>query len=233
MSRFISLLILSAVVFTPLTAGIGVTILPRNPTVEVDGTSELLIKRIPEGSIFLLSVNKDRDVSHYQIQWYKDGQPINGETTQELRYPIALASHAGTYTVEIASPCAKVQSKPMQVVVEQRKYQINTEVTGQQDGIAGMLDETTIAPFTLETCKPNPVNDRATITFHSVESSPVTLKIVDLNGNVVATLINDILPAGEHSVTISTRQHNMSNSLYYYVLSAPGFTDTKPMMLVK
>ncbi len=110
---------------------------------------------------------------------------------------------------------------------------MNSEI-GSGDGVAGHLQETTtLSAFALNECQPNPVTDRATITFVSQQTSEVTLKVVDLNGNVVATLVNDVLPAGSHSVSFNTSDHNMTSSLYYYVLSAPGFTDTKPLMLVK
>ena len=232
MSRFISLIVLAAVISIPLTAGSTIRILPSNPTVDVDGSIEKLEKRIPEGGRFALTVNKGKDVSFYNIQWFKNGERIEGATTQELSYPIAMFDMAGQYTVEMSSPCATVTSKPMDVVVESRQFQVNTEIPSNH-GVAGNLDETANTAFTLNECKPNPVTDMATISFVSTATSPVTIKVVNLNGQVVATLVNDVLPAGEHSVSISTREYNMTNALYYYVLSAPGFTDTKPMMLVK
>jgi hypothetical protein len=124
-------------------------------------------------------------------------------------------------------------SKPMQVVVEERSFALNTEVGGSEVGVAGRVDETTAPSFELHECKPNPVTDRTQITFETTSSSPVVLKVVDLNGNVIATLVNDVVSAGTHSVEFNTREHNMSSQLYYYVLSAPGYTATKPLMLVK
>jgi hypothetical protein len=61
----------------------------------------------------------------------------------------------------------------------------------------------------------------------------VTLRVVDATGALVATLVNDMLPAGEHTVAMNTKDHNMSSQLYFVVMSAPGFTDTKPLMLAK
>lgn len=233
MHRILTLVLCVVLLTIPALAGQTIRILPRTYDVKVDGNTELTIKRMPEGAVFLLTVNKGQDVSFYDIQWFKDGQPIQGATGQELTYPIATADMNGTYSVEMASPCARVMSKPMQVIVENRSFQVNTEIGGPSDGVTGHLQETTTANFELKECQPNPVTDRATITFVSQATSEVTLKVVDLNGNVVATLVNDVLPAGSHSVSFNTGEHNMNSSLYYYVLSAPGFTDTKPLMLVK
>ena len=239
MSRFITLILLAVMVAAPATAGAGIRIFPANHSAELDygdAKRKMTVKRIPEGKQFKLTVNDGKDVSFYQIQWFKDGQPIPGENGQHLTYPIATEELEGTYTVEMASPCRTVMSKPMQVFVERRDFQVNTEIPGTEteDGVAGgMVDETSVVQFTLKDCQPNPVIDRATIEFDSEVTAPVTLKIVDLNGNVVATLVNDVLPAGSHSVSIATRDYDMSSSMYYYVLTAPGFTDTKPMLLVK
>lgn len=195
-----------------------------------------LVKRMPEGSEFVLTVNKDQDMRHLTIRWFKDGQLLRGEHGQELRYPIAQADMAGVYTVELAGPCATVTSKPMQVVIEPRSFIVQSDLVPLDvDGtvIAGRTHGTETAGFALFDCQPNPVTDQATIRFATAATSEVVVKVVDLNGAVVATLVNDVLPAGEHTVTINTREHDMQSSLYYYVLSAPGYTATKPMMLVK
>ncbi|MGA0045062.1 MAG: hypothetical protein ACO3I4_02270 [Candidatus Kapaibacteriota bacterium] len=194
-----------------------------------------LMKRMPEGSEFVLTVNKDQDMRHLTVRWFKDGVLLRGEHGQELRYPIARPDMAGVYTVELAGPCATVTSKPMQVIIEPRGYIVQSDVESGTDGsvIAGKTHETDVSGFTLFECQPNPVTDQATIRFSTAATSDVVVKVVDLHGAVVATLVNDVLPAGEHTVTIDTREHNMQSSLYYYVLSAPGYTATKPMMLVK
>ncbi|MBK9184620.1 MAG: hypothetical protein IPM83_16370 [Ignavibacteria bacterium] len=108
---------------------------------------------------------------------------------------------------------------------------MNTQ-TGGNEGVAG-LNGTTTSAFELGEVAPNPVFDRATLSFTTRETALVTVRVVDLVGNVVATLVNDVLPSGEHTVAMNTKDHNMSSSLYYVVMSAPGFTDTKPLMLAR
>ncbi len=234
MSRIIILALAALLFSSQAFAGATVRVLPRVQNVEVDGQTEVAVKRMPIGSLFVLTVNKGQDVRHYEIQWYKDGIPLQGEVGQELRYPIATPELAGVYTVKMSSPCASVMSKPIQVHIENRPFQLNTEMGGTHDGVAGRRTLESASPvFQLLDCKPNPVSDRTQISFTTSESAPVVLKVVDLNGNVVATLVNDVVPAGTHSVEFNTREHNMASELYYYVLSAPGFTATKPLMLIK
>lgn len=217
----------------PAVSGVTVRVVPRPRNVDVDGNTEMSVKRMVAGAPFVLTVCKGQDVRHFDIQWYKDGAPLAGETSQELRYAIASADLAGTYSVSMASPCATVMSKSMTVIISDRKFPLNTEIGGNHDGVAGRTDEAIAPSFVLNDCTPNPVTDRTTVSFETSESAPVTLKVVDLNGNVVATLVNDVVPSGLHSVEFNTRENNMSSELYYFVLSAPGFTATKPLMLVK
>ncbi|MCO6466671.1 MAG: T9SS type A sorting domain-containing protein [Bradyrhizobiaceae bacterium] len=232
MRRLFILSALLIAVSLPSFAALTVRVVPRPRNVDVDGNVEMSVKHMVAGAPFVLTVCKDQDVRHFDIQWFKDGVKLEGETGQHLRYPLATADLAGVYTVSMSSPCATVMSKPMTVVVENRRFALNTEIGGN-DGVAGHTNEVGVPTFTLHECSPNPVTDRTTITFETSSTSPVTLKVVDLNGNVIATLVNDVVPAGTHSVDFNTREHNMASELYYYVLSAPGFTATKPLMLVK
>jgi len=229
MMRTLLVLALISVMGTGLMAGTTIRVLPTPRQANVDGMPGASIKRMPMGGEFLLTVNKGEDVSFYQIQWFKNGVALPGETGQELRYKFASPDMAGVYTVSMANPCAKVESSPIQVIVERRQSQVNTTV-GEPRVIAG-VDGT--SPFELSDVAPNPVQDRAKITFVTREPSFVTIRVHDVTGAVVATLVNDELPAGEHTATITTREHDMSSSLYYVVMSAPGFTDTKPLLIAK
>jgi hypothetical protein len=231
MKRYLLFIAAISVAITPLIGGGTVRVYQRPKAVLLDNVSEALIKRVPQGDDLVLTVNKGENVTGYRIQWYKDGQPLTGEDSQELRRPMATEAENGEYTVQMSSPCATVMSKPITVIVQPREFLINTHLPSGE-GVAGSGESYT-SQFELKACQPNPVTDRATITFITHVEAQVTLKLVDLNGNVVATLVNDVLPIGEHDVTISTSEHQMSSSMYYYVLTAPGYTDTKPLMIVK
>lgn len=231
MHRLFTLIVLCATAISMSTAGITVRVVPTARHIEVDGIQGAAVKRMPDGGEFSLAVNKGQDVSFYGLQWFKDGEAIPGETNQELRYSVASSDMNGVYTITMSNPCATVESKPIQVIVERRAFQVNTRVVPEQ-GVAG-INGTTTSAFELKDISPNPVQDRATLNFTTRESAFVTIRIVDLVGHVVATLVNDVLQAGEHTVAMNTGEHNMSSALYYVVMSAPGFTDTKSLMLSK
>jgi hypothetical protein len=226
MNRFAALCASALLLTSAMTAGGNVRVFPRTFDATVDGSSEMMIKRMPAGGEFLLEVNKGQDVSFYTIQWYKDGVLLEGQTTQRLQFDVATTDMNGIYTVTMTSPCATSTSKPMRVIVGSNPYAINTRI-----GTTGALNESTLAPFALQDATPNPATDKTTIMFSTTETAPVELKVVDLNGRVVTTLVNETLTAGEHEVMLNAKAFDMAGGLYYIVLTAPGFTQSKPLVL--
>lgn len=78
---------------------------------------------------------------------------------------------------------------------------------------------------------PNPFNPSTTIKFSLNNNSYVTLKIYDLSGKEIATVINSNLAAGTYNV--KWEPNGLSSGVYYYKLDADGFTDTKRMVIIK
>ena len=93
--------------------------------------------------------------------------------------------------------------------------------------------------FALEHNYPNPFNPTTTIDFRlpapsGVEGSTVsfvTLKVFDLHGREVATLVNETLPAGRYKVNWDAR--NMPSGVYFCRLNAGSFSATEKLVLVK
>jgi hypothetical protein len=87
------------------------------------------------------------------------------------------------------------------------------------------------ASFALEQNYPNPFNPSTTISFSIPSRSFVSLKIFDVMGREVATIVSDHLSAGRYE-----RQWNASGSasgMYFYRLQAGSFTETKRLAFVK
>jgi len=87
------------------------------------------------------------------------------------------------------------------------------------------------AQFTLSQNYPNPFNPSTTISFNLPSQSIVSLKIFDLLGREVATIVSEKMSAGSY-----TRQWNaaeMPSGVYFYRLQAGSFTETKKLVLLK
>jgi hypothetical protein len=78
---------------------------------------------------------------------------------------------------------------------------------------------------------PNPFNPATKISFYLPNSGDVTLKIYDLLGREVETLINDHLTAGNYSIEWNAQ--NYSSGIYLYKLHSANYTETRKMLLVK
>ena len=88
------------------------------------------------------------------------------------------------------------------------------------------------ASFTLEQNYPNPFNPVTTIRFSLAKSTSVKLEIIDRTGRVVATLVDETLPAGAY--TTSFDAGGQASGVYFYRLSTDrGFSQTKKLVLVK
>jgi hypothetical protein len=59
----------------------------------------------------------------------------------------------------------------------------------------------------------------------------VTLKVYDILGREVKTLVNELQSAGNHSVTFNAE--GLSTGIYLYRIEAGNFTETKKLLLLK
>ena len=78
---------------------------------------------------------------------------------------------------------------------------------------------------------PNPFNPSTTINYELPASNFVTLKIYDLVGKEVATLVNEKLDAGRYSATFNGS--NLASGMYFYKITAGEFTFVRKMVLIK
>jgi len=85
--------------------------------------------------------------------------------------------------------------------------------------------------FSLERAYPNPFNPVTNITIALPEVSDVKLLVYDLQGRMVAELINGIKPAGYHSIYWNASNH--ASGIYFVKMLTPEFTKTQKLMLVK
>ncbi len=85
--------------------------------------------------------------------------------------------------------------------------------------------------FSLSQNYPNPFNPTTNLEFSISELGFVTLKIYDMTGKEIRTLVNEVKPAGRYSVVFDGS--NLSSGIYYYKIESGTFSQVKRMMLVK
>jgi hypothetical protein len=99
--------------------------------------------------------------------------------------------------------------------------------------IIGIKNINTTLPdgFNLFQNYPNPFNPNTNIRFQIKESGFVTLKIYDVTGRVLETLVNSKLSQGLYEVNFESE--NLSSGTYFYRLNSGNNTQTKVMALIK
>lgn len=85
--------------------------------------------------------------------------------------------------------------------------------------------------FYLSVNYPNPFNPTTTISFGLPVGNDVTLKIFDVLGREVSTLIDSKLTAGEYEVTFDAK--NLASGVYFYQLKTSQFLKTRKMLLLR
>lgn len=90
--------------------------------------------------------------------------------------------------------------------------------------------------YSLSQNYPNPFNPSTRIKFQLKEAGFVKLKVYNLIGSEIATLVNGNLQAGEYEVPFNVNQlenKNISSGVYFYRLETGDFIQTKKMVVIK
>ncbi|MFQ5606236.1 MAG: T9SS type A sorting domain-containing protein [bacterium] len=85
--------------------------------------------------------------------------------------------------------------------------------------------------FVLHQNYPNPFNPSTTVRFSLPRRERVILKVFDILGREVATLVDEELPSGEHSVVFDAK--NLSSGVYFYQLTAGQSSQIRKALLMK
>ena len=87
------------------------------------------------------------------------------------------------------------------------------------------------AEYALGQNYPNPFNPQTIITYSLPDAGSVTLRVFNVIGQEVATLVNGVKGAGHHQVVFDAS--GMSSGLYLYLIQVNGFTASRRMLVLK
>ncbi len=148
-----------------------------------------------------------------------DLAPIS--SSSEITYPLTLKR----IEIQLAGVNVQGQVTSGTIYVDNMRLKYPDETTG--------VDNIQILPnhFNLNQNYPNPFNPTTIISFDLVTSGKVSLKIYDILGREVTTLIDKEFNSGFHSLMFNAS--GLSSGVYLYRLSSGNFIKTKKMMLLK
>jgi parallel beta-helix repeat protein len=93
-----------------------------------------------------------------------------------------------------------------------------------------------ISAYKLSQNYPNPFNPGTRIVFDLKEPSPVSLKVYDVNGGLVRTLVAEKRERGRHEIAWDGKDDSnreVASGVYFYRLTAGSFSETKKMVVLK
>ena len=121
-----------------------------------------------------------------------------------------------------------------------KNFMANPEIQPMLDAIGFVSDNTDVSErignkipgnYALKNNYPNPFNPSTNIEFSISKAGPVSLKVYDILGKEVQTLVDEEINSGNYKVTFDA--HGLSSGIYFYVLKAGGKVFTKKMCLLK
>jgi hypothetical protein len=78
---------------------------------------------------------------------------------------------------------------------------------------------------------PNPFNPNTTIKYTTPQNGPVTIKLFDVIGREIATLVNEVKEVGSYEVNVNASR--LASGVYFYRMMAPNFVSVKKMIVMK
>jgi hypothetical protein len=146
-------------------------------------------------------------------------------------FPLNTIGKEGIISPSVVKP---VDNNHFFIELDQNKYKtlwFGIEKYG--NGVPLNVENNPIPPreYKLEQNYPNPFNPSTKFEFHIAARALVTLKIYDLLGREIQTLVNEERPQGIYTVTWSADQ--LPSGIYFYRLQAGTYTETKKLILLK
>jgi len=141
----------------------------------------------------------------------------------------------GTYSVSVSKPgYVDPASQVVSVSYSSTGTPHSATASFSISEVTGVVPTTTLQPttFTLEQNYPNPFNPTTTISYSIAASSRVTLRVFNLLGQEVATLVDQRQNAGSYQVKFGNS--NLTSGVYFYQLRVGNnVIQTRRMLLVK
>jgi len=122
-----------------------------------------------------------------------------------------------------------IDNKPLSGKSQYRLKQINKDGAFKYTKIIEVVS--VILKYDLAQNFPNPFNPSTLITYSIPTSSNVILKIYNVLGKLITTLVNENQEAGSYKVNFDAGV--LSNGIYFYKIQAGNYTAVKKMLLLK
>jgi hypothetical protein len=183
----------------------------------------LMIQNISDTSILLIwNGSLISDLAGYKIYYDTDksGYPYSNviDIINDTSYTIKGLTTGQIYYITVTT-----------YDIDGNESWYSNEVSGTITDIAEEIE--IISVYKLTQNYPNPFNPTTTISYSLTNNSLVQLKIFNILGQEVATLVNEEKPIGKYEINFNAS--NLSSGVYFYKIQTGDFVQTKKMILLK
>jgi len=156
-------------------------------------------------------------------------------TPAGLAFSIALNETKGFQQIVDLDPLWDIDSLKLVIFVQSSgsKTIYQSETIEFSELVWVGIDDEIVKPseFKLEQNYPNPFNPTTNIEFRIADFGFTILKVYDVLGNEIATLVNEEKPAGTYEVEFNANY--LSSGIYFYTLISGRYNQTKKMVLMR
>jgi hypothetical protein len=174
-------------------------------------------------AVLTWNANDEADLKQYLVfksstPGIPDNAPVYASTTS-LNYtdPVALGDTPVYYVVK---------AQDVHGNVGPGSGEIRISLVGVE-----LIDTSVPTDYTLSQNYPNPFNPTTTIEYALKQAGSVTLKVLNVLGEEIATIESGFRPAGRYSVSFDASR--LASGVYLYQIRSGNFVDVKRMMLIK
>ncbi len=194
---------------------------------EINFGSGVILNATDYNDFFVISYNQNGE-----IQWAKAA----GSASYDQGSGIITDNNGSCYLAGVVSQNAvfdtiSVAGGDINVFLAKLSFDSPVSVEGELPDDISSADK-----FELMQNYPNPFNPSTNLQYAIGSRQFVTLKVYDLLGREVATLVNEEKTAGTYDVEFSVAQVSrpeLSSGIYFYKLTTNGFSETKKMLMIK
>lgn len=160
-------------------------------------------------------------ISNDDANWTSVASANGGSGTQTLSFTPTTAQYVRLYFTS--------KNKSNYRIIEFQVYSGSPAAAKRSE--EAVVESNMPTEYVLEQNYPNPFNPSTQIRFGLPEASRVSLKVYDINGAEVATLVDAAFASGIHTIVFNAG--HLSTGTYFYVMQAGAVRQVRRLMLVK
>ena len=198
----------------------------------------LIIKNIGDKSLLIDSIYSQKKYGYRLETKYRDTLKHHYVYAPSDLLNISIPPNDSAkfifYNPDLCPICSTADLKPFADIIRihSNSFSSYTYLKASGFGLSSIKDGSKIIhQINLRQNYPNPFNPITTINYAISKSSLVTIKISDLLGREIKTLVNDNKNSGEYSVVFDASQ--LVSGVYFYQMQAGDFKETKKLVFLK